>query len=193
MRSKRRRLSPTVPNQEYLNVRGRLHKAATYLSTCNSSLRELLNVRCRTYNNNNNNNININIWTVDGLDKKWYWFTRGRRRLIISKVLIIISAKSIIISRKAGSAATRAELKKLQKYLDNCVGVDFIPVAIESSGVWGQHAMELVSEIGRRLSIVSHEPRSTSFLRQRLAVAVQRGNESCISGTLQVNSSMNKL
>jgi len=48
-------------------------------------------------------------------------------------------------SRKAGSAATEVKLKKLQKYF------------------------------GRRLSEISHEPRLTSFLRQRLAVAVQRG------------------
>jgi len=53
--------------------------------------------------------------------------------------------------------------------------------------IWGQHAMELVSEIGRRLTEVSHEPRSTSFLRQGLAVAVQRGNASCIIGTLQID------
>jgi len=66
--------------------------------------------------------------------------------------------------RKAGSAATEAELKKLHKYQDISKNIDFIPVAIESSGVWGQHAMELVSEIGRRLTEVSHEPRSTSFL-----------------------------
>jgi len=33
-------------------------------------------------------------------------------------------------SRKVGSAATGAELKKLQKYQDICAGVDFIPVAI---------------------------------------------------------------
>jgi len=66
-------------------------------------------------------------------------------------------------SRKAGSAVTGAELKKLQKYQDICAGVDFIPVAIKSSGVWGQHVMELVSEIGRGLSEVSHEPRSTSL------------------------------
>jgi len=74
-----------------------------------------------------------------------------------------------------------------QVYQDISAGVDFIPVVIESSGVWGQHAMELVLEIGRRLSEVSHEPRSTSFLRQRLAVAVQRGNASSIIGTLQIN------
>jgi len=51
-------------------------------------------------------------------------------------------------SRKAGSAATGAELKNLQKYQDISTGVDFIPVAIETSSVWVQHAMELVSEIG---------------------------------------------
>jgi len=40
-------------------------------------------------------------------------------------------------SRKAGSAVTGAELKKLQKYKDIFAGGDFIPVAIESSGFWG--------------------------------------------------------
>jgi len=75
-------------------------------------------------------------------------------------------------SRKAGSAAIGADLKKLHKYQDISAGVDFIPFAIESSSIWGHHALELVSEIGRRLSEVSHEPRSTSFLCQRLAVAV---------------------
>jgi len=49
------------------------------------------------------------------------------------------------------------------------------------------NAMELVSEIGRRLTEVSHEPRSTLFLRQQLAVAVQRGNASCIIGTLKID------
>jgi len=51
----------------------------------------------------------------------------------------------------------------------------------------GQHAMELVLEIGRRLTEVSHEPRSALFLRQRLTVAVQRGNASCIIGTLKID------
>jgi len=91
-------------------------------------------------------------------------------------------------SRQAGSAAEGAELKKQQKYRDICTGVDFIPVAIETSGVWGQQAIELVTEIGRRIAEVSHEPRSTCFLRQRISVAVQRGNAVCINGTLNANS-----
>jgi len=60
-------------------------------------------------------------------------------------------------NRKVGSAAIGAELQKLQMYQGISTGVDFISVAIESSGVWRQHAMELVSEIGRRLSEVSND------------------------------------
>ena len=90
-------------------------------------------------------------------------------------------------SIRAGSAAAVAEEKKTQKYSDIISGVDFVPVAIETSGVWGTHAMDLITEVGRRLADVTHEPRSTMFLRQRLSVAVQRGNAGCILGTFQNN------
>ena len=84
----------------------------------------------------------------------------------------------------AGSAASAAELSKNTKYSDIIAGVDFVPFVIETSGVWGEQAVILVKEIGRRIAEVTHEPRSTSFLRQRLSVAVQRGNAFCILGTL---------
>jgi len=83
----------------------------------------------------------------------------------------------------AGSAAAKAELKKVQKYRDITAGVDFVPVSIETSGVWGEEALSLVSEIGRRISDISHDPRSTGFLRQRISIAVQRGNACCVIGT----------
>jgi hypothetical protein len=57
-------------------------------------------------------------------------------------------------------------------YLDIINGVDFVPVAIYTSGVWGQQALELVSDIGRRIAAVTHESRSTMFLRKCLSVAV---------------------
>jgi len=88
-------------------------------------------------------------------------------------------------SVQAGSAALKAELNKSRKYADIIAGVDFIPFAIETSGVWGVQALELVSEIGRRLTSTTHEPRSTTFLRQRISVAVMRGNAQCVLGTLQ--------
>jgi len=45
--------------------------------------------------------------------------------------------------------------------------------------------MSLVKELGRRMAEVNKEPRSTTFLRQRLLVAVQHGNAACILGTLR--------
>jgi len=88
-------------------------------------------------------------------------------------------------SVQAGSAALKAELNKSLKYADIITGVDFIPFAIETSEVWGVQALELVSEIGRRLTSTTHEPRSTTFIRQRISMAVMRGNAQCVLGTLQ--------
>ena len=88
-------------------------------------------------------------------------------------------------STQAGSAAER---KKQQKYADVITGIHFVPVAIETSGIWGEQALELVTELGRRITAVTFEPRSTTFLRQRLSVAVQRGNAGCILGTFRINS-----
>ena len=86
-------------------------------------------------------------------------------------------------SRQAGSAAAGAEQKKVIKYGDMSSAVDFVPVAIETSGVWGEEALNIVTEIGRRIAELTHDPRSTVFLRQRISVAVQRGNAACVNGT----------
>jgi hypothetical protein len=59
-----------------------------------------------------------------------------------------IQASSI----QAGLAAAAAVAKKSQKYDDIISGVDFVPLAIETSGVWGEQAIELVKEIGRRIA-----------------------------------------
>ena len=92
-------------------------------------------------------------------------------------------------SLRVRSAVSTAEVNKSRKYSDIVVGVDFVPVAIETSGVWGEQALELITEIGRRIAAVTYEPRSTSFLRQRISVAVQRGNAFCVLGTFQQTSS----
>ena len=51
-------------------------------------------------------------------------------------------------------------------------------------------AIDLVKEIGRRIAEATHEPRSTAFLRQRLSIAVQRGNAFCILGTFRGTDSV---
>ena len=85
-------------------------------------------------------------------------------------------------STRTGSAA---EASKTKKYADIRTDVDFMPVAIETSGTWGEQGFDLIRKIGRRIAEVTHEPRATSFLRQRLSVAVQRGNAFCVMGTFR--------
>ena len=84
-----------------------------------------------------------------------------------------------------GWVSLAAEHSKNAKHADIIAGVDFVPFVIEMSGVCGEQALVLVTEVGRRMAEVSKEPRSTTFLRQRLSVAVERGNVACILGTLR--------
>ena len=87
--------------------------------------------------------------------------------------------------RRVCSVGGRIE-QEYQVFGHHIAGVDFVPFVIETSAcVWGEQAVILTKEIGRRIAEVTHEPRSTSFLRQRLSVAVQRGNAFCILGTLR--------
>jgi len=43
-----------------------------------------------------------------------------------------------------------------------------------SAGTWNQMAVELVQEIGRRITMVIEDTRETAF--QRLSIALQLGN-----------------
>ena len=47
----------------------------------------------------------------------------------------------------------------------------------------GPNAQSFLRELGHCLSVATSEQRSYSFLLQRLAVAVQRGNAASVSGT----------
>ena len=89
---------------------------------------------------------------------------------------------------QARAAAATAETKKTRKYANIIGGVDFVSFAVETSGVWGEGAQELVSEIGRRITAVNKDVRATCFLRQRISVAIQRGNTACVLGTFPSTS-----
>ncbi|KAJ4428370.1 hypothetical protein ANN_24389 [Periplaneta americana] len=61
------------------------------------------------------------------------------------------------------------------------------PLGIESNGdrygSWCKEAKDLVSEIGRSLVTVTGDHLCTNYLRQRIAIAIQRGNAASILGT----------
>ena len=51
-----------------------------------------------------------------------------------------------------------------------------MPVAIETSGVWGKEGWALLNELGRRIGAVKKEARDTTWLQQRVSLAIHRGN-----------------
>ena len=85
----------------------------------------------------------------------------------------------------AGSAAVRAEEGKLGKYAELAASGNyvFIPIAIETLGSWGPSALSVCAEIGGRTANITGEVRSTAFLKQRLDIAIQKGNAAAVLGT----------
>ena len=84
----------------------------------------------------------------------------------------------------AGAAASSSEALKSAKHADLAATHTFIPLAFETLGSWGERARHFVAEFGRRTSAVTGDSRESAFLRQRISVAIQRGNALACAGTL---------
>ena len=82
-----------------------------------------------------------------------------------------------------GQVANHAEQLKIDKYAALSKEYQFIPIAVETLGPVGEEATRFLQELGRRIEAVTKDSRSTSFLWQRLSVAVQKGNAACVLGT----------
>ena len=82
-----------------------------------------------------------------------------------------------------GGAALTASEKKDAKYCSLTTNYIFVPIACETLGPIGSKALAFLGEVGRRLTAVSGDPRETSFLFQRLSVAIQRFNCVCFKGS----------
>jgi hypothetical protein len=51
-------------------------------------------------------------------------------------------------------------------------------------GAWGQRGLMFINELGRRISVVTGDIRSTNFLKQRMSLAMQSGNAAAVLGTM---------
>ena len=71
---------------------------------------------------------------------------------------------------------------KCKKYQD-IKSHDFVPVAVETTAVLGPQARSLLQELGRRLIVKAGDLRESAFLRQRLDIAICRGNALAIKGS----------
>lgn len=87
-------------------------------------------------------------------------------------------------SKYIGYVAERAERRKIDHYSDLAHQFVFIPVATETSGVFGKLGMDLIKKIGSKITDATNEKRATSYLIQRISIAIQKGNVASILGTI---------
>jgi len=79
----------------------------------------------------------------------------------------------------AGSIIASAEIaasNKLVKYAGLSSQGEFVPIAVESYGPINIDSFQFLSESGKRLVETTRDVRASSFLFQRISVAVQRCN-----------------
>ena len=96
-------------------------------------------------------------------------------------------------SKKPCEAANLAEIRKRAKYQNLETNYIFYPVGIETFGAWGPSATKLIDEIGKKLFEVTREVKSTSYLKERISVAIQRGNAAALLGTIPGDDALEEL
>lgn len=77
---------------------------------------------------------------------------------------------------EAGTAATGAEARKCNKYAGLSTTYQFEPIAVETTGVYGPSTLSFLDVLGRRIRETTGDPRESTWFRQNLSIAIQRGN-----------------
>ena len=94
----------------------------------------------------------------------------------VTVICTLASSYVAAAAQDAGAVAELAASRKDLKYIELSDHYIFQPIAIETSGPINSSAVDFVSELGRRIGIVSGDNRESSYLFQRLSVIVQRFN-----------------
>ena len=84
-----------------------------------------------------------------------------------------------------GTTATEAEARKTEKYcefLDN--GYSFQQVALEVQGSLGKSSETFITRLYKMLCRSHDDQRVSSFLKQRISMALQIGNAACCLETV---------
>jgi len=85
---------------------------------------------------------------------------------------------------KPGGAANKTAENKTDKYAKLASTHIFYSLAVETAGTWHHMAIELTQEIGRRITTITEDTRETTYLFQRLSIALQRGNAVSFHNTM---------
>ena len=71
-------------------------------------------------------------------------------------------------ANSAGAAAESAAVNKTIKYNDLMTTHIFVPIAVETSGVWCNQSDQFIEDLGRRINVITNDPLETTYLFQRL-------------------------
>ena len=113
-------------------------------------------------------------------------FSQGKSLCWDATVSDTFCKSSVIASAiSPGSAANKAEERKNNHYQTLTDRYRFTPISLETTGVYGKDTEKFVTELGRRLKRTTGDPREAMWLRQRLSVAIVRGNAASILATGQ--------
>ena len=96
----------------------------------------------------------------------------------------LAASHSPVASMEASAVAAEAEQRKKQKYSHLNSSHHFVPVAVETLGVFGCEAHTLFRDISCRIFSVTQDPLAHQYLIQRVVVAIQRGNAAAVLGTI---------
>ena len=75
----------------------------------------------------------------------------------------MVPSYAAISSISAELVAEQSSARKLAKYSELAISHIFIPIAIESSGLICAEALTFLSELGRRMSVITEDMRETTF------------------------------
>lgn len=97
-------------------------------------------------------------------------------------------------SKSSGRVAEMAATRKRNHYkelIDN--NYFFLPFAVETFGPWCKEAKEFIKCIGQLITNITGEPRTTTYLIQRISIEIQRHNAACVMGSLPTSNSLDEL
>ena len=83
----------------------------------------------------------------------------------------------------SGAAVSKAEDSKMRKYASLQEIYRFVPIAFETTGIYGKQTDKFIAELGRRVKGCTGNRREVEWLRQRKSIAITCGNAASILAT----------
>lgn len=121
-------------------------------------------------------------------------WAKGRSLMWDATCVDTVAPSHIASTQKiAGAAAESAVQIKKRKYSHISNNYFFVAFAVETFGTWCADAKDLINRIGRLLQDLTNDSRATNFLRQRIGIAIQRGNAISVMGTFPAASNFDEI